>query len=44
MDNDTDTKYNFMTISQAIKQFDDYYNDTQPKENDLYYSNYITEY
>lgn len=44
MGNDTDTKYNFMTISQAIKQFDNSCDTTPQKENDLYYSNYITEY
>ncbi len=44
MENDNDKTYDFLTISQAIKQYDNYYNDTPQKENDLYYSSYITEY
>ena len=40
MDND----YNFLSISQVIKQLDNEYTDTEETTEELYNSNYICEY
>lgn len=40
MDND----YNFLSISQVIKQLDNEYTDTEETTEQLYNSNYICEY